>query len=54
MDHKLISKATLNTPFSNGFMYYLQGTHHMVLADGMVYVAPDVQLNEKDVLKNPM
>jgi hypothetical protein len=26
----------------------------MVLADGMVYVAPDVQLNEKDVLKNPM
>jgi hypothetical protein len=52
MDHQLISKAMLTTPFSNGFMYFLQGTHHMVLADDMVYVAPNVQLNKKDMLKN--
>ena len=54
MDHQLISKATLSTPFGNGLMYYLQGTHHMVLADSTVYVALDVQLNKKDVPKNPM
>ena len=53
-EHKLISKTTLSTPFSTGNMYYLQGTHHLVLANGMVYVAPDGQINEKDVLKNPM
>jgi hypothetical protein len=28
--------------------------NHMVLADGTVYVAPNVQINEKDVLKNPV
>jgi hypothetical protein len=26
-DHKLISKTTLSTPFSTGYMYFMQGTH---------------------------
>jgi hypothetical protein len=54
MDHQLISKCMLTPPFSNGLIYHLQGTHHMVLADGTVYVAPNVQLNKKYMLKNPV